>query len=285
MAGEPLEEYAIKSYRYLRLAIVVVVLSLVASVVIERWKTSCWEVSISAYFYTPVHAMFVGALVAIGVCLVAVKGSRDWEDMLLNVAGILAPVVAFVPTSPPSLSCSSSAFGTFDPEAYLDNNVLAYAIGGTVAIGGAWIIARVQKKDDALHPLDPPTKYGLLLVALLAGAGLIWYFGFRDSFLAHAHAGTAIAMFAIVGIVIAINATQAKRPYSMLYAILAGFMVAAFVGVGIVKLIADDWRHSVLWLEFLELTPFAVYWGAQTFELWDGGIRTPELTATAPGGR
>ena len=142
MAREPLEEYAVKSYRYLRLAIVVVVLSLVASVVIERWKTSCWEVSISAYFYTPVHAMFVGALVAIGVCLIAVKGSRDWEDMLLNVAGILAPVVAFVPTSPPSLSCSSSPFGTIDAEAYLDNNVLAYAIGGTVAIGGAWIIAK-----------------------------------------------------------------------------------------------------------------------------------------------
>ena len=39
----------------------------------------------------------------------------------------------------------------------------------------------------------------------------------------------------------------------------------------------------MLWLEFLELTPFAVYWGAQTFELWDGGIRTPELTATGPG--
>ncbi len=150
MAGEPLEEYAIKSYRYLRLAIVVVVLSLVASVVIERWKTSCWEVSISAYFYTPVHAMFVGALVAIGVCLIAVKGSRDWEDMLLNVAGILAPVVAFVPTSPPSRSCSSSPFGAVDAEAYLDNNVLAYAIGGIVAIGGAWIIAGVQKKDDVV---------------------------------------------------------------------------------------------------------------------------------------
>jgi hypothetical protein len=285
MAGEPLEEYAVKSYRYLRLAIVVVVLSLVVSVVIERWKTTCWEVSISAYYYTPVHAMFVGALVAIGVCLIAVKGSRDWEDMLLNVAGILAPVVAFVPTSQPSQSCTSSAFGPIDAEAYLDNNVLAYAIGGIVAIGGAWVIAKVKKKKGVPTPADPPTGFGLLLVALLAAAGVIWYIGFRDSFLAHAHAGTAIAMFVIVGIVIAINATQAKPPYSMIYAVLAGFMAAAFVGVLVVKWIADDWRHAVLWLEILELTPFAIYWGVQTFELWDGGIRTEELTAPAAAGR
>ena len=131
-----LAQYAIKSYRYLRLAIVVVVLSLIASVIIERAKTSCWEVSISAYYYTPVHAMFVGALVAIGVCLIAVKGSEEWEDMLLNVAGILAPIVAFVPTSPPSRSCASSPFGAVDAEAYLDNNILAFGIGGVVAIGG-----------------------------------------------------------------------------------------------------------------------------------------------------
>ena len=131
-----LAQYAIKSYRYLRLAIVVVVLSLIASVLIERSKTSCWEVSISAYYYTPVHAMFVGALVAIGVCLIAVKGSEEWEDMLLNVAGILAPIVAFVPTSPPSRRARRARSAPIDAEAYLDNNVLAFIIGGVVAIGG-----------------------------------------------------------------------------------------------------------------------------------------------------
>ena len=84
---EELVPYAVKTYRYLRLAIVVVVLAAVASVLIERSHTDCWQASISAYYYTPVHAMFVGALVAIGVCLIAVKGSEEWEDMLLNVAG------------------------------------------------------------------------------------------------------------------------------------------------------------------------------------------------------
>ena len=203
-----LAQYAIKSYRYLRLAIVVVVLSLIASVLLERAKTSCWEVSISAYYYTPVHAMFVGALVAIGVCLIAVKGSEEWEDMLLNVAGILAPIVAFVPTSPPSRSCASSPLGTIDAEAYLDNNILAFIIGGVVAIGGAWLIAKLQHRPQLATPV-PQTKYGLLLCAALTAAGVIWYAGFRQSFLDHAHAGTAIAMFVMVGIVIAINSRYA----------------------------------------------------------------------------
>jgi cytochrome bd-type quinol oxidase subunit 2 len=272
---QELAQYAIKSYRYLRLAIVVVVLSLLASVIIERLKTSCWEVSISAYYYTPVHAMFVGALVAIGVCLIAVKGSEEWEDMLLNVAGILAPIVAFVPTSPPSRSCASSPFGAVDAEAYLDNNVLAFAIGGVVAIGGTWLIARLQHRDELAAPA-PETKYGLLLCLALATAGVIWYAGFRQSFLDHAHAGTAIAMFVMVGIVMAINARHAKKSYRGLYAVLAGCMAAAFVGVFVVNLILDDWRHAVLWLEILELIPFAVFWAAQTFELWDGGVRNGE---------
>src|SRR5262245_39332576 len=123
-----LEPFAVKTYRYLRLSIVVVVLSLMASVLIERAHVSCWNESISAYFYTPVQLMFVGALIAIGVSLVAIKGCTDGEDVLLNLAGVLAPIVAFVPTSPPANACSSVAVVAGDPKPYIDNNVLAFAI-------------------------------------------------------------------------------------------------------------------------------------------------------------
>src|SRR5205085_6408417 len=56
--------------------------------------------SISAYYYTPVRGMFAGALLAIGACLVCIRGSTTVEDILLNVAGMLAPVVALIPTPP-----------------------------------------------------------------------------------------------------------------------------------------------------------------------------------------
>ena len=58
----------------------------------------CWQHSISAYYYTPVQLFLVGALVAIGISLIALKGSIELEDAVLNFAGILAPVVALVPT-------------------------------------------------------------------------------------------------------------------------------------------------------------------------------------------
>jgi len=37
-------------------------------------------------------------IAAIGVCMIALKGSTEWEDILLNLGGMLAPVVAFVAT-------------------------------------------------------------------------------------------------------------------------------------------------------------------------------------------
>jgi hypothetical protein len=70
---------ACRSAGALRLSIVVVVLSLMASVLIEQSHVDCWQESISAYFYTPAQAMFVAALVVIGVSLIAIKGSTDWE--------------------------------------------------------------------------------------------------------------------------------------------------------------------------------------------------------------
>jgi hypothetical protein len=271
--AEELVPFAVKSYRYLRLSIVVVVLSLLASVLIERVHVSCWQESISAYYYTPVHAIFVGALVAIGVSLVAIKGSTDVEDMLLNVAGVLAPIVAFVPTSTPSRNCASTVFVGGDPEAYIDNNVLAFAIGGALTIVIAYVAAKVMGKPT-IGRVDKPVRLGLVLGIGLLVVGLVWYSFLRDSFLDRAHGGAAVAMFVIIGVVMVINARSARPGYRMVYALTAAAMVVAAVMVVIGKLLESDWRHQVLWLEILELIPFAVYWAAQTFEHWEGGVPT-----------
>ncbi len=53
------------------------------------------------------HAVFIGVLVTMGVCLVALKGNTDGEDVLMNLAGMLAPGVAFIPT-PGAAQCSSA---------------------------------------------------------------------------------------------------------------------------------------------------------------------------------
>jgi hypothetical protein len=276
-SAELLEPFAVKSYRYLRLSIVVVVLSLMASVLIERSHVSCWQESISAYFYTPVQAVFVSALVVIGVSLIAIRGSTDVEDVLLNLAGVLAPIVAFVPTSPPSRACSSVEVVVSDAKPYIDNNVLAFAIGGATAIVITYVVARVMRKPTRPE-LDTPTRVGLAAGVAILVVGLVWYYGFRESFLEHAHLGAAVAMFFVVGVVIALNARHRRRSGKSwwLYAAIAASMALSVVAVLVGKLIDGDWRHQILWLEILELTAFAVYWVAQTFEHWEGGVPTGE---------
>ena len=56
--------------------------------------------SISDYYYTPVRSLFVGALIGVAACMIALRGNTDTEDKLLNLRGMLAPAVAFIPTTP-----------------------------------------------------------------------------------------------------------------------------------------------------------------------------------------
>lgn len=285
-----LESFGIRSYRYLRMAIVVVVVALFVSVAVERSRAECWQESISAYFYTPVHSVFVAALVVIGVSLVAIRGGTDLEDALLNVAGVLAPIVAFVPTARPTRSCSPATFqvaGGGAVEAFIENNVLAFAIGGTVAlalaVGIAWRRGELREGDG----FTESTAIGLAVASVLVFAGVAWYGWFRASFLRHAHGGGAIVMFLLVFVVIVVSARAAGGGYRRLYRLTAGTMVAGAVAVAVAGRLDDSWRHQILWIEVLELVPFGVFWAVQTVEYWNGGVVTgaarAERNACIPG--
>jgi hypothetical protein len=269
--------FAIKSYRYLRLTIVVMVLAVVISVLIERLDGgTCTLPSFSAYYYTPAHNVFVGALVTIGACLIAIKGTREWEDMCLNVAGILAPIVAFVPTNRPggTEACGSQLLVAegFDGSPFIANNMTALAISGVVVVVVAYLIAVIaarQKVSQLARRMDPPVIVGLLLAAGILLGLLIWYHAGRDTFLENAHDYTAIAMIVSVGVVVLVNAIRAKtRVYRILYGIVAAFMAAAALGVLIGMAGASDWEHEVITIEALEVIPFGVFWVIQTFEYW-----------------
>ena len=126
------------TYRYLRVAIVAVVLvlfvSLTMQIVADRGKLDSgeewWHASISAYFYSPVQSIFVGALVAIGTCLIAIKGRHGAEEVLLNFAGMFAFVVALVPTPLDAAMCVDEPYCLDVPER-VGNNV------GTLLFVGA----------------------------------------------------------------------------------------------------------------------------------------------------
>jgi hypothetical protein len=68
--------YAVTTWRCLRLATVGVLAALGTSVVVELLKVTghCLQTSISSYYYyTPARAVFVGALVTLGVCMICLQ--------------------------------------------------------------------------------------------------------------------------------------------------------------------------------------------------------------------
>jgi hypothetical protein len=271
--------YAVKSYRYLRLSIVVVVLALVAAVIIERLRTTCFEGSFSAYYYTPAHSMFVGALVVIGVCLIAIKAVREVEDMLLNVAGMLAPVVAFIPTKAPNDPkdlCTRHVLDIGKVAPFVGNNIVALAVGGAIAVVMAMIIEDVGlrgsngivAKAKAAHRT---AVIGLLLTSALITAGVLWYVLDHDGFIANGHYASAIAMFALIGVVVVINARCAGAVFRPWYWAIFVFMLVSAVVVGVAKF-AGHWHLAVLAIEALLASGFGAFWIAQTIEHWDAGI-------------
>ena len=57
--------------------------------------------SMSGYYYTHMRDVFVGALCALGVFLVAYAGDDEVDRWITNIAGLGAIGVAFFPTKPP----------------------------------------------------------------------------------------------------------------------------------------------------------------------------------------
>ena len=268
-----LNEYAKKSYRYLRLSIVIMVAALIVSVIIERLNASCWQGSFSAYYYTPAHAVFIGALVATGACLIAIKAADDWEDMLLNVAGMLAPVVAFVPTKPPGTVCSKHPLDLPNRESFVSNNILSLAIGGAIAIAMAYGLARLKRKDLGVETDKWPVRAGVLGAAAITLAGVAWFIRDEDSFLAHAHDYSAIAMFVFIGFVVLFNGFRARPKYQPYYRVIVGGMAIAAIAVIVAKLVLfEDWAYEVLVIEAVEAGLFGVFWLLQTLENWEAGI-------------
>lgn len=274
------DSFAVLTYRYLRLAIVVVLVALVASVVYEWNEAGCWQGSLSAYYYTPVQPIFVGALIAIGVSFVAIQGAEWPEDLLLNIAGVVAPIVAVVPTAPSMAieDCASAAIQQPDQLAFIDNNVVSLIVAGVIAIAIGWFAARRSRGDTPTIRMSSLLGIGFAVVFMAIGVG--WYVVGRDSFLDRAHGFAAVVLFlALLGTIL-VTAIAGDPPYRWWYAGTAAAMVVGAALVIVVGELVGTWNHQVLVLELVALAPVIVYWSVQTVEYWDGG--TDQLRARPP---
>jgi hypothetical protein len=264
--------YVIKTYRYLRLAMVGLVVFLLFAVLIEWWHTDphCLQTTLSAYYYTPAQGAFVSALLAIGICMVVIKGNTEIEDVLLNAAGMLAPIAALVPT-PGAGVCWSTPVNTGNTAADVANNIAALLAISVVVLAVVFAMA-------ARQGWPPTSRVGVPLAALVVAAFGVWFYVGRDSFLTGAHYVSAIALFVLIAVVVVINALRYRRqgdagplagnPYS----IIAASMVLSAVVFGLLAWLTA-WQHAILWLEVLQIALFAAFWLIQTKELWDDGLR------------
>jgi len=290
----PDNPYVLKSYRYLRLVMVGLVVLLAASVLIELQQTGfgCWRTSISSYYWTPVRGVFVGALVAIGTCLIVLKGNTPVEDVLLNVAGALAPIVAFVPILDPKECQSTPWAASADGRANIFNNVGAFLLAGLVAVAVAWWVARREGRGR----LSRADLIGLLVTIALVLAGIALFLWAREFFDRWAHYLAAIPLFLVLVAVMVVNAVSYARTEAAQkgremgraelanrYLAITAVTVALVVTLGLVTWLGH-WRHGTFWLEVVVIAAFAVFWAVQTAELWgeDEGLRPDPEGVLAP---
>ena len=298
MADPRETNYGIKTYRYLRIAMASLVVCLLASVVYEYYENSqsCWQGSLSAYYYTPARPIFVAALLAIGVCMVVLLGYPPIQDVLLNVGGFLAIVVALVPT-PNKGSCMSVPFSSEERAANVENNMTAFFVGAVIAMIVTVATAASEKdlKAPTAEDLKPRGRDevvkvgGILVEAILLLGGAIWFFGFSDHFDQNAHWVAASGLCLAIIVVVAINAAEAKRgpedkkKYFAIYSTLAGAMLASTVVILIIRAVTG-WDHATLVIEVVLIALFGVFWVIQTKDLWDEEVR-PDARSAAPGSR
>jgi hypothetical protein len=234
-------DFLAKSYRYLRLAMVGLLLCLAVAVVIQSVSQGDILGSVSAYYYTPAQAFFVGGLIGLGACMIALQGTTTVQDIALNLGGVFAAIVAIVPTGRPAdeqtavnaceeagtpLLTEKASAGSNCPTvpaledattANVDNNLWALLIVCAIALVAAYVVAR---RDGTLKPeADADARrrfwrgfgwaFGLWLAVLFARLvlSLQWVVN-------NAHWIAAVFLFVCIFVVGSVNALQVKREQS-----------------------------------------------------------------------
>ncbi|WP_157237069.1 hypothetical protein [Promicromonospora sukumoe] len=287
------------TYRYLRVAIVAVVLVLFVSLTMqivadhgrlhsgEEW----WHASISAYFYSPVQSVFVGALVGIGTCLIAIKGRHGAEEVLLNFAGMFAVVVALVPTPLDADMCTAEPYCLDVPERVGNNIGTLLLVGGVVLALATW----PRRRD-----LGSREGWDLWLTWLTwAGTG-VWLLAWPDGFLAAAHYAAAVLLFCCLVAVAWINGSDvavraqvlerlrgmSARAYRVWYRGIAVVMAVVLVAglatmVVLDRYLPDLFPQTLFVVEAVLMLVFALFWVLQTIQFWDVGLPARALVETS----
>jgi hypothetical protein len=284
-----------KTYRHIRVAMIVAVFALAISVAYEYLTTGdsrselCFQGSISAYYWTPVHSVFSGALICIGLCMIVLTTYGPYENMFLNLAGMMAPLVALIPPSRPGPSCKPTRVIELSVGFDIANNAFAFFAGGAGAICTTLlIVARAHPGPVTDFAKRRAGRIQLAVMACVLFALAIWHFAIKNGFQSFAHPISAILMFAFIFVVVVINAQKSTTTpkFRPRYAAVQWFMVGSvvvFVGTKLISSAFDHpWAHYILLIEISMIVAFAAFWILQTTELWNAKPGLPAPAVDAP---
>lgn len=300
---------ALTTYRNLRIGMIGLI-TMLAVAVAWQWAEAdhCFETSISAYYYTGAHSVFVAALCAMGALLVIYKGSSDTEDVLLNFSGFFAFLVAFVPTDWPAaikdandrdipvVKCAAgvelpSDYAVLEP---IPANVWAVFIAGIVVavVGVIRIYFGKEKRPAAVGEHHILGVVARVLGGFVTVAIVVFFAFWPETYEDIGHGLAAIPMFVAIIFVVFANAYLASvapgragagRFYKWSYIVLGVLMLIALAIVIYLHCVLL-WTHWVIGIETVLIGLFAVFWGVQTRELWNTGLRRLESSPTLPKG-
>lgn len=309
MTDKALSDETVKTYRYLRLGLVAVVVWLLISVAETSISTQCVQTSLSAFYYTTSHSVFVASLSAIGVTLIAYQGTVLAEEVLLDVSGVLAIIVALVPLTPSpanggnaaracGLSLPTDADGTVGSV----NNVSSLLVTGVVIVVTYRVVRRksiAAHTSSAAHQVTLTTGLAARLAKSVLGAGqvvvsgvavlylvagVVWFVAAPDQFKANGHRLAALGLFVgivLVAIFYACYAALEGKPEAKIYLAIAILLTVTLIVLTalILRTGGIEAGHAVLWFETALIVEFAAFWLVQTRDLWHSTRYRPPVTA------
>lgn len=230
------------THRYLRLSLAMVVVALFVSIAVQIVRSGTWLPSISHYFYSPAHNVFVGALIAVSLALVVLAG-RDLETIFLDVAAIFAPLIALIPTGatagilnsiprvPGSQATPCDPDGNCIPHELLEtirHDVLTYTVVLGIVVALSIVVRLIERNDpSSVDQSGPGWRFwsaaigpivAVLVAVVLNVAAFTPVFGtgfpFTSGFPISVHFAATIAFFGAFTLVPATNAIRYIREWA-----------------------------------------------------------------------
>jgi hypothetical protein len=272
-------------YRDVRVGMVVIMVMLAAALVIDTISATHPQSTLSAYYYTSAHSVFIAALLALSTLFFVYRGSSDTEDALLTLAGVCALIAALVPQNRPDSFREAFLPQDYKIEPIIQPNVWAVVI----ALVLGWLLKWWQHQNNDTQPIrsagGTASLYFLRLVVLLGLIALVVP-PLRHYFLdcAHGIAGVLMLSAFIVTVFHAAylvgreEESPHRHRYQLFYWVIAGLMLVTLIAVFTLHLGGSDWG---ILIESALILEFAAYWVVQTIELWDSPDRRERLPEDA----